>query len=313
MNEVLVTGHKSPDTDSICSAIAYARLKAATGTPALPICSGAPNKETAFALAYFGAECPRVVKSFKEFAADGTVPKVILVDHNEAAQIIDDIDIAEIVENIDHHRIGGLTTEKPIFIHYEPVGCTSTIVFDLYRLHGVEVQKQTAGLMLSAIISDTVLFRSPTTTEKDKKAAHALADLAGVDLEAYGFEMLKAGADISDLSVKDIVRTDMKEFSAADKTITIAQISVMDASGVLADKSNLLAALEGLRSKGEYAASYLMVTDILKESTDLLYAGESDATVSAAFESEAADGSVFLPNTMSRKKQIVPPILHVMK
>lgn len=420
---IFVTGHKNPDTDSFCSAISYAYFKQQKGFDAKAICAGNPNKETAFALQYFGVEQPPLVKDFyvkvvdvmeeipaldsnaslKDLAAwrkeykinripvvkdgkflglifppslaeavlaeaigeakdtkvgqiveadqthvlspdcplhdlkgkhcghlaivDGDTylgmvhshapmpkekQKVILVDHNEKVQIIDGIEEAQIFENIDHHRIN-LTTDNPIFIHYEPVGCTCTIVANFYRDHKVEIPKHIAGLLLSAIISDTVLFRSPTCTEKDIETAKFLAPIAGVDLEAYGMELLKAGADVSDLTNEQIVRTDMKEFSSAGNVVSIAQISLMDTSDILAKQDAIVAALEGLRAEHNYQASYLMVTNILEESTDLLYSGDVDAIVAKAFNQEPKDKGVHLVKTMSRKKQIVPPVLEAMK
>lgn len=420
---IFVTGHKSPDTDSFCSALGYANLKNQMGIPAKAICAGQASKETSFVLNYFGVEHPPIVTSFavrikdvmeevpavdaladlkavlawrkehdgnripvvkdgkyvgvitprklidalegalagnaavkagdictgvacqvispelklKEFdrghngifpVVDGDkyygivranvqAPKdkqqVVLIDHNEKVQIIDDIEDAEIIENIDHHRIGGLTTDNPIFIHYEPVGCSCTIVANFYWQYGQEIQKQIAGLLLSAIISDTVLFRSPTCTPKDVATAKKLAEIAGVDLEKYGMEMLKAGADVSDFTDDKIVRTDMKEFSEAGKVISIGQLQTMDADDVLKRKPALLKALEELRSANGYDASYIMITDILKESTNLLFAGNADAVVAKAFGQEPKEQEVFLANTLSRKKQIVPPILGAMK
>lgn len=420
---IFVTGHKSPDTDSFCSALGYANLKNQLGIPARAICAGPANKETTFVLNYFGVEHPEIVTSFavrikdvmeavpavdadedlkavlawrreydmnripvvkdgkyiglimpkklidalenawegkgaakagdiasatkcqiispdlklREFdrghtgaypVVDGDTylgmvragveapkdkQKVVLIDHNEKVQIIDDIEDAEIIENIDHHRIGGLTTENPIFIHYEPVGCSCTIVANMYWQYNQEIPQQIAGLLLSAIISDTVLFRSPTCTPKDVETAKRLAAIAGVDLEAYGLEMLKAGADVSDFSDEKIVRTDMKEFTANGQVISIGQLTTMDAADVLKRKADLLKALEELRSSNGYAASYIMVTDILKESTNLLYAGDVDNVVKAAFGQEPKEQEVFLEKTLSRKKQIVPPILGAMK
>lgn len=421
---ILVTGHKNPDTDSICSAIAYANLKQQLGVNAKAICAGKANKETSFALNYFGFKQPEIYTSFAVRVKDvlvsidgidtnadlkaidawrketgmnripvvnsssyigvitpkhlldamsdalngknltitageiakttacqvispslklsdfnrghsGAFPvvedgvylgmvwanaeppkekqKVILVDHNEAKQIIDDIDEAEIIENIDHHRIGGLVTENPIFIHYEPVGCSSTIISNMYWQMNQDIPKNIAGLMLSAIISDTVLFRSPTCTPKDKDAATRLATIAGVDLETYGMELLKAGADVSDLSDEQLVRTDMKEFSAGNDTISIGQISVMDTTDILNRKSSIIKALEELRQSNGYIGSYLMITNILEESTDLIFSGDITDTVKKAFGKEVSDNAIFLEKTMSRKKQIVPPILGAMK
>lgn len=313
MSDVLtfVSGHKSPDTDSICSAIAYANLLTQMGTPATPVCAGLANKETTYVLNHFGFAHPQIVTNWEEFAPNGG--DLYLTDHNESKQIIDGYKSMNIRGLIDHHRIGDFETDGPVFIRMEPVGCTNTILTKLYLENNQGIPKHIAGIMLSAIISDTVLFRSPTCTETDKEMAHKLAAIAGVDIESYGLDMLKAGADISDLSNDDIIRTDMKEFSEAGQTISIGQISVMDTTDILAKQGELVAALESLRSANNYAASYIMITNILDESTTLLYSGDVDTVVTKAFGKEIKDNSVFLPNTMSRKKQIVPPILGAMK
>ena len=422
---ILVTGHKSPDTDSICSAISYANLKNQMGFPAQPICAGQANKETSFALKYFGFEHPEIVTSFavtvedvletipavdakatlqdvlawrkqyemnripvvengttyvgtitaqrlidalegamggnvnvtageictktscqvisketklRDFKANSHIggypvvdngtyygiirsnveapkqkTKVVLVDHNEKVQIIDDIEEAELIENIDHHRIGGLVTDNPIFIHYETVGCTCTILANLYWQYGQEIPKNIAGLMLSAIISDTVLFRSPTCTEKDKETARKLADIAGVNLEEYGMELLKAGSDVSDYSDEKIVRTDLKEFEANGKIISIGQIQVMDTTDILGRKGCLLKAMEELRNANNYSASYLMITNILTEATNLIFVGDANNVVATAFNAQPVDNEVYLEHTLSRKKQVVPPIVGAMK
>ena len=313
MSEVktFVAGHKSPDTDSICSAISYANLLTQMGTDATPVCAGDANKETKYVLAHFGFEHPQIVTNWEDFAPNGG--NLYLTDHNESKQIIDGYKSMNMCGVIDHHRIGDFETDGPVFIRMEPVGCTNTILTKLYIENNQEIPKNIAGLMLSAIISDTVLFRSPTCTETDKEMARKLAAIAGVDIESYGLEMLKAGADISDLTNDQIVRTDMKEFSEAGQTISIGQISVMDTTDVLAKQAELVAALEALRTANGYAASYIMVTNILDESTTLIYSGDVESVVVNAFGKDVKDNAVFLPNTMSRKKQIVPPILGAMK
>lgn len=309
--KTFVAGHKSPDTDSICSAISYANLLTQMGTPATPVCAGDANKETKYALERFGFEHPQIVTNWEEFAPNGG--DLYLTDHNESKQIIDGYKSMNMCGVIDHHRIGDFETDGPVFIRMEPVGCTNTILTKLYIENNQEIPKNIAGLMLSAIISDTVLFRSPTCTETDKEMAHKLAAIAGVDIDSYGLEMLKAGADISDLTNDEIVRTDMKEFSEAGQTISIGQISVMDTTDVLAKQAELVEALEALRTANGYAASYIMVTNILDESTTLIYSGDVESVVVNAFGKDVKDNAVFLPNTMSRKKQIVPPILGAMK
>ena len=313
MSEVktFVAGHKSPDTDSICSAISYANLLTQMGTPATPVCAGDANKETKYALEHFGFEHPQIVTNWEEFAPNGG--DLYLTDHNESKQIIDGYKSMNMCGVIDHHRIGDFETDGPVFIRMEPVGCSNTIITKLYLENNQEIPKNIAGLMLSAIISDTVLFRSPTCTDTDKEMAHKLADIAGVELAVYGLDMLKAGADISDFTNDQIVRTDMKEFSEAGQTISIGQISVMDTTDVLAKQAELVEALESLRTSNGYAASYIMVTNILDESTTLIYSGDVESVVVNAFGKDVKDNAVFLPNTMSRKKQIVPPILGAMK
>ena len=309
--KTFVAGHKSPDTDSICSAISYANLLTQMGTPATPVCAGDANKETKYVLQHFGFEHPQIVTNWEEFAPNSG--NLYLTDHNESKQIIDGYKSMNMCGVIDHHRIGDFETDGPVFIRMEPVGCTNTILTKLYIENNQEIPKNIAGLMLSAIISDTVLFRSPTCTETDKEMAHKLAAIAGVDIESYGLDMLKAGADISDLTNDEIVRTDMKEFSEAGQTISIGQISVMDTTDVLAKQAELVDALEALRTANGYAASYIMVTNILDESTTLIYSGDVESIVVNAFGKNVKDNAVFLPNTMSRKKQIVPPILGAMK
>lgn len=309
--KTFVAGHKSPDTDSICSAISYANLLTQMGTPATPVCAGDANKETKYVLQHFGFEHPQIVTNWEEFAPNGG--DLYLTDHNESKQIIDGYKSMNMCGVIDHHRIGDFETDGPVFIRMEPVGCTNTILTKLYIENNQDIPKNIAGLMLSAIISDTVLFRSPTCTETDKEMAHKLAAIAGVDIESYGLDMLKAGADISDLTNDEIVRTDMKEFSEAGQTISIGQISVMDTTDVLAKQAELVDALEALRTANGYAASYIMVTNILDESTTLIYSGDVESVVVNAFGKNVKDNAVFLPNTMSRKKQIVPPILGAMK
>lgn len=304
---VLVTGHKSPDTDSICSAIGYAKLKQLSGMAALAVRAGEINKETQYALSYFGVTAQPLVKAFEEKQA------VILVDHNEPKQSIDGLEKAEIVEIIDHHRLGGIITEKPIFIHFEPIGSTATIVANMYWQHQFEIPKDIAGLLLSAIISDTVLFRSSTSTAKDRETANKLAAIADVDIQKYGFEMLKAGADVSDLTPDQIVRYDLKEFTVQGKVISISQVSVMDTGELLAQKQQLLQAVEKMRATARYEAAFLMVTNIFEESTHLLFQGNADDIVRQAFGKNAENHEIYLPNVMSRKNQVVPPVLAALK
>lgn len=302
MSKVFVTGHKNPDTDSICSALSYAALKQAQGVEAVAVRLGEVNKETQYALNYFQVEAPELIASVEEKQA------VMLVDHNEPAQSVDGLDKAELLEIVDHHRLGGLNTANPIFVHIEPVGCTATIITKMFDCQKVELPKKVAGLLLSAIVSDTVLFKSPTCTEQDKAAAEKLAVIAGVNLKEYGMAMLKAGADLGDLTPAQIAKTDSKPFSFGNYKAIVAQISVMDTADILAKKAELVAAMQELCQNEGYDMSLLMVTDIMEESTELVFVGEPKQLIADAFGKDASGDSIYLPGVMSRKKQIVPQL-----
>lgn len=302
MSKVFVTGHKNPDTDSICSALSYAALKQAQGVEAVAVRLGEVNKETQYALDYFQVEAPELIASIEEKQA------VMLVDHNEPAQSVDGLDKAELLEIVDHHRLGGLNTANPIFVHIEPVGCTATIITKMFDCQKVELPKKIAGLLLSAIVSDTVLFKSPTCTEQDKAAAEKLAVIAGVNLKEYGMAMLKAGADLGDLTPAQIAKTDSKPFSFGKYKAIVAQISVMDTADILAKKAELVAAMQELCQNEGYDMSLLMVTDIMEESTELVFVGEPKQLIADAFGKDASGDSIYLPGVMSRKKQIVPQL-----
>lgn len=235
--------------------------------------------------------------------------KIILVDHNEKGQAVEGIATAKVIEMIDHHRLGGMETSDPIFIRHEPVGCTCTIVANLYWQYGVEIPQNIAGLLLSAILSDTVLFKSPTCTPKDKETATKLAEIAGVDLYEYGMNMLKAGSGIGDMTVPQIVANDMKEFKMGDYLVAVSQLSVMDTKEVLDLKADLLAQMEAVNEAKGYNMYLMMVTDILEEGTFLLVAGGPQAVVEKAFD-KLEDNMIYLPGVMSRKKQIIPPMVN---
>lgn len=302
MSKVFITGHKNPDTDSICSALSYAALKQAQGVEAVAVRLGEVGKEAQYALDYFQVEAPELIASVEEKQT------VMLVDHNEPAQSVDGLDKAELLEIVDHHRLGGLNTANPIFVHIEPVGCTATIITKMFDCQKVELPKKIAGLLLSAIVSDTVLFKSPTCTEQDKAAAEKLAVIAGVNLKEYGMAMLKAGADLGDLTPAQIAKTDSKPFSFGKYKAIVAQISVMDTADILAKKAELVAAMQELCQNEGYDMSLLMVTDIMEESTELVFVGEPKQLIADAFGKDASGDSIYLPGVMSRKKQIVPQL-----
>ena len=234
--------------------------------------------------------------------------RLILVDHNETAQAVEGIDNGQIIEIVDHHRLGGITTADPIYTREEPVGCTATIIAGMYMENAVDIPEDTAGILLSAIISDTVLFKSPTTTDRDRRMAEKLASIAGVDINEYGLNMLKAGSSVADMPASEIAKNDSKEFSIGDRRMLIGQISVMDTAEVLAKKDEIIAAMTALTENEGYSMVILMVTDIIKEGTELLYVGEPKDLIGLAFKKDASGDSIYLPGVMSRKKQIVPPL-----
>ena len=234
--------------------------------------------------------------------------KFILVDHNEAGQAVEGIHEADIIEVVDHHRLGGLETSSPIAMLFEPVGCTATIVANLYWQHDIAIPQVIAGLLLSAIISDTVLFKSPTCTEKDRSTAQKLAKIADLDIKEHGMALLKAGSDIDNMSAADILRNDFKEFQMGDYRVAITQMSVLDGESILAMKVELQAEMQRLRYKEGYDMVLLMDTDILNECTYLLFEGQPVSLIADAFGSIGEEGVLYLPHVLSRKKQVVPPL-----
>lgn len=301
MAKTLIFGHKNPDTDTICSAIAYADLKKQLGLDAEPVRLGEVNGETAYALKYFNVEAPRLVETVANEAQD-----VILVDHNERQQSASDIDQVRVVEVIDHHRIANFETSQPLYYRAEPVGCTATILNKIYKEKGIAVRKEIAGLMLSAIISDSLLFKSPTCTEEDVAAARELAEIAGVDAESYGLDMLKAGADLSDKTIEQLISLDAKEFSMGAAKVEIAQVNAVDTNDVLSRQAELEEAIQGIIAKKNLDLFVFVVTDILNNDSIALALGKDAKAVERAYNVSLSDNKALLKGVVSRKSQIVP-------
>lgn len=234
--------------------------------------------------------------------------EVILVDHNERSQAVEGIEEAHLLEIIDHHRLGGLTTGAPIFIRQEPVGSTATIVANLTWHRGIELPPALAGILFAAIVSDTLYFRSPTATLFDQDTAKRLAEQAGIkDAEAFAMEVLRHGSAIGTMPVQDIVRNDIKEFDFGEHRITVSQINIMDRQQALERLGELQKALNEFRKQEGYDLSLLMVTDILGEATDLLAAGSPQTQLVHAFGEAAAEGCYHLPGVLSRKNKSFRP------
>lgn len=301
MNKTLVFGHKNPDTDTITAAISYAALKNAVGVEAEAVRLGAINPETQFALDYFKVTAPRLV----ETVANET-DRVILVDHNEAQQSVADRDQVTVTEVIDHHRLANFETADPFVCRIEPVGCTATILVKLYKENGVTPSKENAGLMLSAIISDTLLFKSPTCTPADIEAATELAKLAGVDAQVYGLALLKAGADVSQTTIAELITLDAKEFVMGSKKIEIAQVNVVDSADVLVRQTEIEAAINAKITDKGLDMFLFAITNILTNDSDVLVLGSEAAVVERAYDVSLVNNLATLPGVVSRKKQIVP-------
>lgn len=301
MTRVLIMGHRNPDTDSICSALAYADLKAKCGAEVEAVRLGAVNDETQFALDTFGVPAPRLVES----VADQT-SEVILVDHNERQQSAVDIAAVTVTEVIDHHRIANFETTGPLYYRCEPVGCTATIVLKMFAEKGISVSRPIAGLMLSAILSDTLLLQSPTCTDEDVAAAHELAAIAGVDAQTYGLAMLRAGADLLDRSIGQLIATDAKEFAMGGARVEIAQVNAVDVDDVLSRQAELETAIEqSIESRG-LDLFLLVVTDVLDNDSVGVALGPRAAVVESAFGAPLRDNRVHLKGIVSRKLQVVP-------
>ena len=239
--------------------------------------------------------------------------RVILVDHNERNQAVEGIEDAKIVEIIDHHRFGGISTSEPIYTHAEPVGCTATIVSNMHWQNDIDIPPSIAGLLLSAIISDTVLFKSPTCTPADKKAAERLAEIANVNLNTYGLDMLKAGSSVGNMTPMEIVRNDLKEFTIGTYRVIVSQTSVMGTKEIMEKEDELIAAMKSICESEGFDMSLVMITDILEEATYLLFTGSPRTLIGEAFRKDTSGTHLYLPGVMSRKKQIIPPLSEAVK
>ncbi|UQZ48016.1 manganese-dependent inorganic pyrophosphatase [Bacillus sp. PK3-037] len=301
MEKILIFGHQNPDTDTICSAIAYADLKNKLGFNAEPVRLGQVNGETQYALDYFKQESPRLVET-----AANEVNGVILVDHNERQQSIKDIEDVQVLEVIDHHRIANFETAEPLYYRAEPVGCTATILNKMYKENNVTIEKEIAGLMLSAIISDSLLFKSPTCTDQDVAAAKELAEIAGVDAEEYGLNMLKAGADLSKKTVEELISLDAKEFTLGSKKVEIAQVNTVDIEDVKKRQAELEAVISKVLAEKNLDLFLLVITDILENDSLALAIGNEADKVEKAFNVTLENNTALLKGVVSRKKQVVP-------
>lgn len=300
MEKLLVFGHKSPDTDSIASSIAMAFLQTKLGKTAVPYRLGNISKETQFALDYFKVGAPDLLEKLDESS------DVILVDHNEPAQSADGIEKSNVKMVVDHHRISGFNTADPLYYYAEPVGCTSTILYKLFKAHSIEIPSYIAGLMVSAIISDTLLFKSPTCTTLDKVTAENLAKIAGIDLEKYGLALLKAGTDLSGFTAEELVNLDAKQVTLQDKVkAKISQVNTADIDEVMVRKAEIEAALVKEKDSLGLDLVFFLITDIINSNSQVITFGNNEL-VEKSYSVKVENNTAFLPGVVSRKKQVIP-------
>lgn len=239
---------------------------------------------------------------------NGERKKIIQVDHNERGQAVDGIEEAEILEVIDHHRIADFQTIGPLSFRAEPLGCTCTIINKIYEEQDVEIPPEIAGIMLGAILSDSLIFKSPTCTNVDKKTAYKLAKIAGVDLEEFGMEMFKAGTSLSGKTVEEIFNQDYKKFNIGDTKIGIAQVNTMDIDGFAPYKKEMLQYMDQVVKENQYSVAVLLLTDVINANSEVFTAGPRQEFVEEAFHVKLDDSQATLPGIISRKKQVVPAI-----
>jgi len=297
---VYVFGHKNPDSDTVCSAIALADLKSKLGVAATATAQGELPPETKFILEKFGVAAPAVKTAFAG-------EKVFLVDTSDLAQLPDDIKQAEVLGIVDHHKLGDLTTSSPLECWIWPVGCTATVITSMYKYFGVEIPKNIAGIMLCAILSDTVIFKSPTCTLADKDAAAELGKIAGIaDLAALGMEMFKVKSAVEGTPARELVLRDYKDFNMNGTKVGIGQLEVVDLSILDGVKADLAADIAALKAEKGNHSVFLLLTDIMKEGSEILIASDDASVVEKAFGAKPVDGKAWLPKVMSRKKDVVP-------
>lgn len=300
MSEILIFGHKNPDTDSICSALVMEKFNRNNGMDVEAVRLGDVNKETKFILDKLGIEAPRLIEKVENGQS------VILVDHNEFSQSVDNIENAKIEMVIDHHRIGGLVTADPLYYYAEPVGCTATLLCKKFQQANMKIEKKEAMLMLSAIISDTLLFKSPTCTEYDKMAAEELAKMVGINIEEYGMELLKAGTDLSDVSEKGLIHLDAKEVMLGELKAVIAQVNTASIPEMMNRKERIEEEMIKVIEEKGLDLFFFAITDIINSNSQAIVLGKKASIVEPSYNVKLENNTAFLEGVVSRKKQIIP-------
>ena len=295
-----IFGHTTPDSDSIVGAISLSYLKNQLGEDTTPTRQGEINPETTFILNKFGFEQPMLKTSYAG-------EDVYLIDFMETSQSPKDISEANILGIVDHHKLGDLKTAAPLEMWVRPVGCSNTIVKQMFDYFGVEIPKDLAGMMMCAILSDTVIFKSPTCTKEDTKACKELAEIAEVDdAKALGMEMFIVKSDVLNDTKRDLVLRDFKDFNMGKEKIGIGQLEVVDLSVFDKMKDELFEAMQKIKEEESRHTVLLLLTDIMQEGSQLLVLSDENSKIESAFDIKLEDAQIWLPKVMSRKKQIVP-------
>jgi len=293
-------GHIIPDSDSICSAISLSYLLNKIGRPATPARQGELNPETQYILNRFGFEAP-VLKT--SFAGE----ELFITDYSDVAQAPLELDKTTIVGIVDHHKLGDITTSAPLECWIRPVGCTNTIVKEMYDFHKVEIPKDIAGIMMCAILSDTVIFKSPTCTDTDIKAVRELAKICEIeDFGAVGMEMFKVKSQVAGTPIRDLVMRDYKNFDMHGTKVGVGQLEVVDGSVFDDIKDELMADIKKVKEENNLHTVALLLTDIIKEGSEVLVASDDASIFEKAFNCKLEDNKVWLDGCLSRKKQIIP-------
>ena len=302
-NKIYIFGHKNPDTDSIGSSMVKEildRKKGINNVEAKRL--GNINKETQYMLDYLNLQAPELLEKVEEGQ------EVCLVDHNEFNQSVEGIEKAKILSVTDHHRIANFETSEPLYYTAKPYGCTSTILFEEFKNNNIEIEKTEAVLMASCIISDTLLLKSPTTTEHDKKALAELEKIASIDVNKYGLEMLKAGTDLDDFSAEELVNLDAKSLDKNGSKFVIAQVNTVSIEDVLKRQEELETAINKEIETKNLDLFVFAITDILNRNSEVIALGKRVDAVEKAFDKKLEDNKMFLEGVVSRKKQLLPVI-----
>lgn len=309
MSTIIVVGHRNPDNDSVSAAVAYAHFKNVTEPENTYIAArlGDMPREGAWAFEQWGAEEPMYLADVKP--VDGVPRRVILVDHNEYSQAAPGMEDAEIVEVIDHHRIGDIQTAGPIFFLAVPLGSTATVVTDLYQQFGVEIPRHIAGILFSAILTDTVLLKSPTTTPHDRELVAEYEQILGVDMTDYGMALLKARNAGVEFSANRAVTMDLKEYDLGSQRAALGQFETVDLGEFMEHRGDVVAEMERIRQEDGYDFLLLMATDIIREGSEIFVVGDP-TLAEKALKIDLSSGSSWMDGVMSRKKQVAAPIVN---